>query len=140
MTSGLSTYRFKLQNKRNKKWQMQARRKLIDQLKKLGVKVNKPYEMAIEELRTLVNCHRKTVEARENHISQEQIEVAKSNGLSKEDVTNRVTNLKWDAENAVEVKKATAKRRERRRQERALMIQELNQLEYERELAKLEAK
>lgn len=126
MTNGVNTYKFNLQNKRNRDWMLKKRKELMFQLKELNVKVNQPEEMRIEHLELLVNHHRTTVEAR---ISKEQLEVARVNGLSKDDVKHRVDDLNRDARHAVEVKKVKEtreQRRARRKAELALMIERLN--------------
>lgn len=123
---GINSYRFLLQHEGVRKVELDKREKLVQQLEKLNVKVNQPYEMSTEQLELLVNHHRKTVEER---ISREQMEVAESNGLTKDDVNKRVNDLNWDVENAVKVKKVKEtkkQRRERRKAELARMIEKLN--------------
>jgi len=146
MTSGVSTYRFKLANKTTRNRLMKKREMLIEKLGVLQVKVNKPTEMAISDLEMLVNYHRKTVEASENHVTKEHLAVAESKGISQDDVYNRVNDLGWDTANAIRVKKSKRNRKQKN-QERKLLLQQINRLELlgedekvfelERELAKL---
>lgn len=123
---GINSYRFKLQCEGVQRAELDKREKLVQQLEKLNVRVNQPYEMDMKHLELLVNHHRTTVEER---ISREQMEIAKSNGLTKDDVNKRVDDLNWDVENAVKVKKVKetkAQRRARRKAEMARMLAKLN--------------
>ena len=123
---GINSYRFKLQYEGVQRAELDKREKLVQQLERLNVRVNQPYEMDMEHLELLVNHHRSTVEAR---ISSEQMEIAESNGLTKDDVNKRVDDLNWDVENAVKVKKVKetkAQRRARRQAEMARIIEKLN--------------
>lgn len=126
MSGGINSYRFRLQRKRTRGRELDKHKKLVQQLDQLGVKVNQPGEMSIEHLELLVKHHRTTVEAR---ISKEQLEVARANGLTKDDVEKRVEDLNWDPQHAVKVKKVEEtreQRRARRQAELALMIEKLN--------------
>lgn len=136
MSGGINSLRFRLQRKDAQDRELAKRGKLVQQLDKLGVKVNKPYEMDVEQLEMLVKCHRVTVESRPDYVSKEHVKIAETNGLTKEDVVNRVDNLGWDVGNAVKVKKVPEtkeQQRERRKRERMLMIQKLNEMEWQNE-------
>lgn len=135
MSGGINSLRFRLQRKDAQDRELAKRGKLVQQLDKLGVKVNKPYEMDVEQLEMLVKCHRVTVESRPDYVSKEHVKIAETNGLTKEDVVSRVGDLGWDVDNAVRVKKTETKaeQRERRKQERILMIQKLNEMEWQNE-------
>lgn len=135
MSGGVASLRFRLQRKGARKQELDKRKKLVQQLRNLGVKVNKPYEMDIKQLEMLVNHHWKTIEAQKTVVSDEQMKTAESNGLTERDVIDRVDDLNWDMENAVEVKKTETKeqQRERRKRERMLMIQKLNEMECQNE-------
>ena len=124
-------YKFNLLTKTTREYILRKQTELIKQLNELGVRVNKPHEMRIEQLESLVNHHRKTVEARKTVVSDEQMKTAKSNGLTRQDVIDRVDDLNWDLDDAVRVKKVETKerQRERRKRERMLMIQKLNEME-----------
>lgn len=128
MTGSANTYKFKLQNKRTQDWMLKKRKELISQLEELNVKVNKPYEMDIEQLEMLVNHHRITVESRKTVVSDEQMEIAESNGLTGQDVIDRVDDLNWDIEHAVSVKSRKEERRIRN-QNRVRLLQEINRFE-----------
>lgn len=128
MTGSANTYKFKLQNKRTKDWMLKKRDELISRLEELNVKVNNPYEMNMEQLEVLVNHHRKTVEAQKTVVSDEQMKTAESNGLTGQDVINRVDDLNWDVEHAVSVKSRKEERRIRN-QKRVRLLQEINRLE-----------
>lgn len=115
MSGGINSYRFKLQYRSVQEAELEKRSELTRRLKELGVKVNQPDEMSLEQLELLVNHHRTTVEKR---ITQEQLEVARLNGLTKDDVHKRVDDLNWDVDNAVKVKKVKETKAERRHAEK----------------------
>ncbi len=136
MSGGINSYRFKLQYEGVQRAELDKREKLVQQLEKLSVKINQPDEVDMKHLELLVNHHRKTVEER---ISREQLEVAKSNGLSEEDVNKRVDDLNWDVKNAVNVRKVEKNeetKAQRRARRNAEMKRILAQLHAEEEQAK----
>ena len=135
MTSGVKTYRFKLENQKVKAQLIKKRTFLITRLQELGVRVNKPQKMNIEHLELLVSSHRKTVEAREDYISKKQLEVAAENGLTKQDVIHRVDDLNWDTKNAIAVRKNRLNRKGKRKRRTAL-LQRINSLEQLGEIKK----
>jgi len=128
MTGGVNTYKFKLQNKWTRDWALKKRNKLISRLEELNVKVNKPHEMNMEQLEMLVNHHWQTVESKKMVVSDEQMKTAESNGLTGQDVIDRVDDLNWDIEHAVSVKSRKEERRIRN-QKRVRLLQEINRLE-----------
>lgn len=132
MKNPTSTYRYALENKRSRKWQSAMRINLIKKLQDLNVKVNTPHEMAVGDLRKLVNCHMKTIMASKKYVSKEKMETAAGHDLTKEDVSSRVNDLNWDVEVAVAVKPSVnveRERREARRAERMRVIQAMNESE-----------
>lgn len=50
MSGGINSYRFKLQYKRVQEAELKKRSELTRRLKELGVKVNQPDEMSVEQL------------------------------------------------------------------------------------------
>lgn len=128
MRGSVNSYKFRLQNKRTQDWMLKKRKELISRLEELKVKVNKPHEMNMEQLEMLVNHHRKTVESKKTVVSDEQMKTADSNGLTGQDVIDRVDDLNWDIEHAVSVKSRKAERRIRN-QKRVRLLQEINRLE-----------
>lgn len=128
-------YKFNLLNKKTRKFILRKQAELIKRLNELSVRVNKPHEMKIEQLEMLVNHHRKTIEAQKTVVSDEQMKTAESNGLTEQDVIDRIDDLNWDVENAVGVKKVETReqQRKRRKRERMLMIQKLNEMEWRNE-------
>ena len=128
MSGGINSYRFRLQRKKMQNRELDKHKKLVQQLNRLGVKVNKPYQMDIRQLEMLVKCHRVTVEPQPDYVSKEHVKVAEANGLTKEDVVSRVDDLGWDVEHAISVKKRRHERRIKN-QQRVKLLQEINRLE-----------
>lgn len=128
----------RLLNKREREWLMEKQDELIKLLYELEVRVNKPRDMKIEQLEMLVNHHRKTVESRKTVVSDEQMDTAESNGLTGQDVIDRVDDLNWDVEHAVSVKNRKEERRIKN-QKRVRLLQEINRLEDLGESKKVEA-
>lgn len=131
MADLVNSYRVKLQYKGVQKQMIARYEKAITSLKELGVRVNKPYTMDVEDLEMLVNHHRRTVETK-RLLEVEQLEIAEENGLTEEDVNNRVNDLNWDVEHAIEVKRTEVEvetkeqRRARRKAEMTQILAELN--------------
>lgn len=100
---------------------------LINRLDGLGVIVNRPHEMKIEQLDLLVNRHRTTVEKQPDFIP-ERLEVVRNVKVDKVEVSALVDELGWDTKQAI--KHQTRKEERRiRNQKRAQLLQEINRLE-----------
>lgn len=67
---GINSYRFLLQNEGVQRAELDKREKLVQQLEKLNVKIDKPNEMKLEHLELLVKHHRKTVESKNRKVEQ----------------------------------------------------------------------